>query len=619
MPFRALLWLALVPGLFLLSCWQAEPSFAWQGHGLHVDRLECVVEIGADGTVTAFERVRAEVKPGSEVCGLWRDIPVSPLWAEYARRKISLHVLQASIDGEPCQLGDVEMLWPFKRIHVRREAPLAPGSHVFLLHYRVTEQIGFLPDKDALTWSVAGPGWASSIASVSCTVRPPAGASFIDSKAWTSRHGSVSMQEEADCRGLVFSLEGPLARGAGFTVSCAWPKGFVDRPQHMAPGDDWAFTARLACMLFGILTFCFLVWFKYGRDYNPGPPVPTALPPKLPARLLARQERQDERLSPACADYIVNGLVLTPRGLAGLLLSLVLRGDCRVDVDEAGEYVLHVDKAESPSPEERIAAQRMPESLNLSRRAGRALVALRDVCAGTLDGDYGAQWKSNFIWSLAGFLFSFGGVWAVVKMHFGVLEGFMPQLKGCLFLCAAVLLSALAATGAVRDFLRGRRAGRSAVAAGTLASIWVLAVLAVQAGKAVGFESAVFLWRGFSPLSLVSPLQIFLMVCTLAVPFVFAPIMDAPSREAAKLRQKIRGLAKYMASAGSESDGVAPEEERLARYLRLLPYAVALGAERSWCQRFAGDLAGIRARGGTGDVFAGVYDPEWVASFARRV
>ncbi|MBQ1420518.1 MAG: DUF2207 domain-containing protein, partial [Desulfovibrio sp.] len=129
----------------------------------------------------------------------------------------------------------------------------------------------------------------------------------------------------------------------------------------------------------------------------------------------------------------------------------------------------------------------------------------------------------------------------------------------------------------------------------------------------------VFLWRGFSPLSLVSPLQIFLMVCTLAVPFVFAPIMDAPSREAAKLRQKIRGLAKYMASAGSESDGAAPEEERLARYRRLLPYAVALGAERTWCQRFAGDLAGIRARGGTGDVFAGVYDPEWVASFARRV
>ena len=50
MPFRALLWLALVPGLFLLACWQAEPSFAWQGKGLHVERLECVVEIGADGT-----------------------------------------------------------------------------------------------------------------------------------------------------------------------------------------------------------------------------------------------------------------------------------------------------------------------------------------------------------------------------------------------------------------------------------------------------------------------------------------------------------------------------------------------------------------------------------------
>ena len=186
MPFRALpvlFRLALMPGLLLLFLWQPSSSLAAQGEGLLVERLDCLIEIGADGALLVTERMKAAAMPGAQVRGLWRDIPVSPLWAEYARRKIALHVLQAAIDGETCRLDDAETVWPFRRVHVRREALLAPGSHLFLLKYRITEQIGFLPDKDALTWSVAGPGWASRIAGASCTVRPPAGASFIDSKA----------------------------------------------------------------------------------------------------------------------------------------------------------------------------------------------------------------------------------------------------------------------------------------------------------------------------------------------------------------------------------------------------------------------------------------------------
>ena len=60
------------------------------------------------------------------------------------------------------------------------------------------------------------------------------------------------------------------------------------------------------------------------------------------------------------------------------------------------------------------------------------------------------------------------------------------------------------------------------------------------------------------PVSLVSPLQIVLMVCTLAV-FFFVPIMDAPLKESAKLRQEHCGLAVGMTSAGGNSNGAESE------------------------------------------------------------
>ena len=63
----------------------------------------------------------------------------------------------------------------------------------------------------------------------------------------------------------------------------------------------------------------------------------------------------------------------------------------------------------------------------LNRWAGRKLVGLRGVCACTQDGDYGVQWKSCFLWRLAGVIVSFGGVWAVVKMHVGALENSLPS------------------------------------------------------------------------------------------------------------------------------------------------------------------------------------------------
>lgn len=115
------------------------------------------------------------------------------------------------------------------------------------------------------------------------------------------------------------------------------------------------------------------------------------------------------------------------------------------------------------------------------------------------------------------------------------------------------------------------------------------------------------MWAAF-PLSeiswLFSPLQIALMAAILIIPALYLPIMDAPSVEVAKLRQEIAGLAMYIGAAEADRLNYAnPPDKPLELYHRLLPYAVALGLEKAWGERFAEELEALEQQTGQAEQY----------------
>lgn len=304
-------------------------------------------------------------------------------------------------------------------------------------------------------------------------------------------------------------------------------------------------------------------------------------PPKTPARLAGKEKY----LSAAAVNYLWNKNELTSRGMAALFLSLAERGDCILEGDSSSTFVVRKVQETSQYPEEQEVEALMSEDLFLDKSGGKELSDLQKICEDRLSDDLEdySCWKSNLLPIAASFIPALLGVVFLLYCNLGSIytwpEEIFEYAFGIGFLilyCAGLMFGGLK--------LISRK--------GFMAKFLGISMLIAVSGIVL-----VGMWTAF-PLSeitwIFSPLQLALMFAVLAVPALYAPIMDAPSVEAAKLRQEIAGLALYIGAAEADRLSYAnPPDKPLELYHRLLPYAVALGLEKAWGERFAAELEAL--------------------------
>ena len=85
---------------------------------------------------------------------------------------------------------------------------------------------------------------------------------------------------------------------------------------------------------------------------------------------------------------------------------------------------------------------------------------------------------------------------------------------------------------------------------------------------------------------------------SLLMPIFFMPIMKRPSQKAEKLMSEIEGLALYLGTAeASRLNAFNPPDRTPEEFHQFMPYAVALGLEKSWGAQFSSSLANMQFRG----------------------
>jgi|GEM_PF-5782538 len=562
---------------------------------MDVLKFNVLVDISTEDRIRVTEEITVNVPTSGTNRGMFRDIPINPRWRDKGRRNVQLTVRGVFIDGKPHPIDDVSRSWPFLRIYMRdMNAYLSAGVHKFILQYDMTQQIGFFEKQDELTWNVTGSGW-NGIGSSMCAVLPPEGAEFTDLRAWIGQRGernspvTTSFVERGGRKAILFKADRSLWPGEDFTVAVAWPKGITAPPPSLSPEEEHKFTYGLLALLANVAVVSFLIWYACGRDPKTGPAIPVFYPPKSPERLRRKQGRQDERLSAAAVNYLWNKQELTPRGIAALFISLAERGDYELKGDaKQGFDVIRLRPASSPIPEEQAAAGKLLEGTHVDNSSGYELSLIRNACVRALDRDYKKQWKQNVLPSIIAFIPAVIGLYYLVRTNLGPVEEWPGELW--LYAIVTVILMAVCFIGVriIRNLVLGIRRGRSFLA--------LLVFLPVAAFLSLGLYECMqeedLSW-------FLSPVQAALMVAVLLVPAFFAKIMDAPSLEMAKLRQEIAGLAMYIGAAEADRLNFAnPPDKPLELYHRLLPYAVALGLEKAWGDRFAEELASIDMREG---------------------
>ena len=550
------------------------------------------IQVETDGSAEVVETITVVARGDQIRRGIFRDIIVA-VDSGFGRSTASLDVEGVRRDGadEPYS---VERDGDTRRIRIGSgDVFLESGVHVYEIRYRFSDAVGFFPDYDELDWNVTGPNWDFPIERVEATVTLPAGATVLQSRAYTGSFGSRdenATTTQPASGTIVFATTEPLAPREGLTVAVGFPKGFVAEPTAVETFLAQAWPAFVAGGgLFLVLGYFLWAWLRFGIDPPAGPIIPVYTPSLPPAAMRFLEKRRADGT-----------------GLAAALLDLAVKGHLTITEAEGGGLTLtrRTDGArtEPAASEAAVLAALFPGdggtitlgSTSEDKRLAQTEAAMGKFLNRKLLGEH---LRGNLGWYAIGAILTILTWMAVVAVSpasedligFGI-AGIVTTVMTTIFGAKALAL------------WRDVRAGRwlSLIPA----VFWSLVLVPL----AVGF--LVVLWGLVGTIGLVPAL---LLVATVVVNVVFFQLLPAPTERGRAALDEIEGTRLYLSVA--EADRLRfhnPPDRTLAHFEAMLPYAVALDLATPWTERFK-DLIAASAvtAAAAGAIGSSGWHPGW--------
>ena len=562
------------------------------------------VEVQKDGALHVTETIDI-VSEGDRIRhGIYRDFPTRYRGRNGGQVRVGFSFEGAERDGNP-EPAEVAPMSNGVRMKVGdADTLIEPGLHRYVIRYKTSRQIGRFDTFDELYWNATGNGWPFPIDSAEARIRLPSPSSFLQRAAYTGPEGSTAGNAKviAEMPGeIAYRTTWPLAAYDGLTVAAAWPKGVVAEPDESARLgwwlSDYGPPALGAAGLLGLLAFYFHAWRRAGRDPRPGTIVPLFAPP--------------DDLSPAAIRYVAR-MDADNRSFAAALVDMGVRGHIRI-VEEDGGW-LSGDKrrierlasaATLPEEEEGALAELLStgESIEMKHENHAKFSSSKNSLEEILKKRFeGKMFHRNYGWAGAGVALFVAALWlasAAVALATGVASLLEVGAAVAAILATAILLLLIERAHAV---------GKCLLVAGAFVS--------GAAASALG-------------------MPLFFMVLEtgwwfpLLLPFFALPIvisafwwMSAPTAEGRQVLDRIAGFKQYLSITERERlDRLTPPEDTPELFEKYLPYAIALGVENRWAERFAGILAAAAAQGQQGFAWYSGSNSPWsdTGGFTRSV
>jgi uncharacterized membrane protein YgcG len=541
------------------------------------------IQIQRDASLEVTETIDVRSEGDRIRRGIYRDFPTRYRGRNGSQVRVGFAFVGAERDGEP-EAAATEPISNGVRISIgNAERLLEPGEHRYVIRYRTTRQIGRFEGYDELYWNVTGNGWIFPIDAASARIRLPEVVRFGQRAAYTGPQGSTERAARVVDEGpgeISFAATRPLGAYEGLTVAAAFPKGVVAEPTESERAAWWLsdYGPPLVGVagLAAVLGFYFFAWKRAGRDPRPGTVVPLFAPP--------------DELSPAAMRYVWK-MGLDNRAFAAALVDMGVKGHVRLVEEDGGWFSrdktrLYREAGATPLPRDEQSALTqlcstggsiLMEQKNHAKFRG-AKQALEKTFKERFEGK---MFNRNWGWALAGLVLWIAMMW----------------------LAAAAVV---AATGALDLTVL-------AVASGAIATT-VLLLLLIQRMKAVGKCVLVVVAFLFGGLALAAGAPVFIAALEvgwwlpLLIPAAGLAVvisgffwMAAPTRDGRAVLDRIAGFKQYLSIAERERlDRMTPPEDTPELFERYLPYAIALGVENRWADRFSGVLAAAATQGQQG-------------------
>lgn len=569
-----------------------------------------------DGSLHVVETIEVQAEGREIRRGIRRDFPLRSLTELGLNRRAAFRLERVEHDGAPAPYFLGELNAGIRITVGQEDVFLAPGPHRYTFAYVTDPQLLGNDEIDELYWNVTGSDWTLPIERAETVVHLPerAGAALAVA-GYTgptgASGGDVRLLQNGD--GIVrMATTRRLEPGEGFTIALSWPAGLVARPDPAASLvlDNPGLLAGLAATAL-LLAYLLWAWRRVGRDPEGGPIIPLFEPPA--------------GLSPVATGLLWHGGFDSgfSRGtaLATVLTGLATKGALTIAAGQ-GSYTLTPTGGKPAGLSEDEAA--VLAALFPGQAEGEAAGGGKEGMAGAAPLTFGRGFEPRIGAAQAALNRCFGFAWRR-RYHRTNLLYWLPGAVLAVATTLGVLAIDAQGVGAIATilFMLLFAAGFAGPA---LFIVWkVLAQWSGRArgGSAIGFLSGLFMlamalaflvpagWILVEIADMVSPVALAVAVLPLPVAILFRHWMEAPTPLGRQVLDGIAGYRRYLSVAEGPVLNQAGREVPIteALYEAHLPYAMALGVEREWTERFA---AQARAAGMQPDEDGGFrYRPRW--------
>jgi len=560
-------------------------SYNLSGQYENVERLisyDSDITINKDASMIVVEKIKVYAGGNKIKRGIFRDFPTK-YKDEYGNNiNIKFDVLEVLRDGNS-ESYHTENLSNGVRVYCGKSNYFIPeGVYTYTIKYKTDRQIGYFDKFDELYWNVTGNGWDFIIENVSATVNLPEPVSRDEIKlyGYTGEQGSRDsdfIYEILSSNKIKFKTNSILYPKEGLTIVVQFPKGLVHEPTQSEKisyyaKDNLQVVAGFVGIIILILYY-FLIWLRVGKDPAEGLIIPLYSPP--------------HKMSPAAVRFVTE-MGYDNKVFTSTIISLAVKGHLLIEEDKNGYTLRRIEGKKSLTSDESAVLNKLGlgkngtrNSLELKQKNHSILQKAIKALKSSLKNSY----EKNYFFTNRKFFFIGLGV-SLLILVFSIIGGSGEQVF--------ILIWISIWTGGVTALMFAvYRAWKGALSKGRVK------VTALGGAIFITLFSIPFIGGeilGFFFLSQVSsPLIIVVIALVGLVNILFYHLLKAPTLLGRKIMDQIDGFKMYLGVAEKDQIYSMQEPDKSPELFEsYLPYALALGVENQWAEKFSDILAGIK-------------------------
>jgi uncharacterized membrane protein YgcG len=521
--------------------------------------------------------------------GIFRSLPVLYRDSYGNRFKARYRILSVMKNGdtEPYHIKNEN---GYRVVYIGdKDVFLVPGEYTYTINYTADRMVGFYEAYDEIYWNVTGNQWDFAIMKASAVVRLPAGATVFSGIAYTGIQGSrekeYTYQATRDGR-HVFSSTDVLQPREGMTIALGFNKGAVLAPTGSTKFRYFMEDNLGAVIAFGLLilmTLWFIyAWMKVGRDPAKGAIAVLYYPPA--------------GFSPASLRYVLR-MGFDLKCFSSNVIMLAVKGF--LSISQSGKTFTLKKNAFMKEPlttDEKTLGDKLftsSELLILSNTNHSRISGAQNGLKSALKKLHsGKHFNTNTAWYLPCLLLS------ALSLAALIITADEPGPAAGISLW--MLLWGLGSWAIFSAMMKKIRS-KSSFTGRLFMSFLTLLLMLPMAGSLAG--GILLLGAYLTPLSFII---IFLTGCFNAI---YYKLLKAPTREGRALMDQTEGFRQYLSVAEKdELELKNPPDKTVELFEKYLPYAIALGVENRWGEKFSSILDAAAQ--------AGTYSPAWYSGTA---